>query len=256
MTHDIKTSVQTRFGSTAANYATSPVHASGEDLAEMVNCAALTGSERVLDAGCGAGHTGLTFAPHVKEVVAYDLTPTMLEQVERLVAERGITNLVTQQGDVENLPFEDSTFDRVVTRYSAHHWPHPDAALREFARVLKPGGLFILSDIVGPDDFAQDTFLQAIELLRDNSHVRDHSIRQWSAMISEAGFDPVEVVFTWDVVLDFDAWVERIATPPANVAMMKVLYDDAPQEIRAAMQIQPDYTFTFKGGLLRGQVAK
>ena len=142
----------------------------------------------------------------------------MLEQVERLAAERGITNLVTQRGDVEKLPFADSTFDRVVTRYSAHHWPHPDAALREFARVLKPGGLFIVSDIVGPDDFAQDTFLQTIELVRDNSHVRDHSIRQWSAMISEAGFDPVEVVFTWDVVLDFDAWVERIATPPANVA--------------------------------------
>jgi hypothetical protein len=98
--------------------------------------------------------------------------------------------------------------------------------------------------------------LQTIELLRDNSHVRDHSIRQWSAMIAEAGFDPVEVAFTWDVVLNFDAWVKRIATPPANVTMMKALYDDAPQEIRAAMQIQPDYTFTFKGGLLCGQVAK
>ena len=75
-------------------------------------------------------------------------------------------------------------------------------------------------------------------------------------MISEAGFDPVEVAFTWDVVLDFDAWVGRIATPPANVAMMKALFDGAPQEIRAAMQLQPDYTLTLKGGLLRGQVAK
>src|SRR5690348_11657563 len=173
---DVKAAVQQQFGNVAANYATSSVHASGEDLNRMVQYANLIGTERVLDAGCGAGHTALAFAPHVAGVVAYDLTPSMLEQVEALAFQRGTTNLTTHRGDVEELPFEDGVFDLVVSRLSAHHWPHPAQALAQFKRVLKPNGQFILSDIVAAEAPTLDTFLQAIELLRDPSHVRDQSI--------------------------------------------------------------------------------
>src|ERR1041385_7908260 len=195
---DVKASVQQQFGNVAVNYATSTVHASGEDLNRMVQLAELTGVEQVLDAGCGAGHTALAFAPHVAHVVAYDLTASMLEQVERLATERHITNLTTRHGDVEALPFDDASFDVVVSRYSAHHWPHPARALAEFKRVLKSGGQFILSDIVAEEDPTLDTFLQAIELLRDPSHVRDHSISQWKTMFHKAGFTS-EVLYTWQL---------------------------------------------------------
>lgn len=249
---DVKASVQQQFGQVAVNYATSTVHASGEDLTRMVQLAELTGVEQILDAGCGAGHTALAFAPHVSHVVAYDLTASMLEQVERLAAERRISNLITELGDVEYLPFEDASFDRVVSRYSAHHWPHPAKALAEFKRVLKPGGQFILSDIVAAEDATLDTFLQTIELLRDPSHVRDHSISQWQRMFAEAGFT-AEVLFTWDLPLDFDAWVTRMATPAANVAMLKSLFDGAPSEVRDAMDVQPNYRFQILGALFRGR---
>ena len=62
----------------AANYLTSAVHAQGEDLPVMVDASNLRGDERVLDAGCGAGHTAASFAPHVAEVVALDFTASML----------------------------------------------------------------------------------------------------------------------------------------------------------------------------------
>ena len=104
---DVKASVQQQFGNVAANYATSIVHASGEDLNRMVQFANLNGMEYVLDAGCGAGHTALAFAPHVAQVIAYDLTASMLEQVEQLASQRDVTNLTTQRGDVEVLPFEN-----------------------------------------------------------------------------------------------------------------------------------------------------
>lgn len=241
--------VQKQFGSVAENYRTSAVHASGEDLPQMVAAATLSGGERVLDAGCGAGHTALAFAPHVAEVVAYDLTPSMLEQVQQLAAERGVTNVVTREGNVEALPFADGEFDLVVSRYSAHHWGNPTAALREFRRVLKPGGRFILSDIVASDVSVVDTYLQTIEVLRDPSHVRDHSIRQWLAMLTETGFSG-EVAFTWRLPLQFDSWVTRIATPEPNVAMLKTLFSIAPGEVRAAFDVQPDYTFTIDGALI------
>ncbi len=249
---DVKASVQQQFGNVAVNYATSIVHASGEDMNRMVQLAELSGTEKVLDAGCGAGHTALAFAPRVAEVIAYDLTLSMLEQVNKLAAERGITNLTTQHGDVEMLPFEDATFDRVVSRYSAHHWPHPARALAEFRRVLKPGGQFILSDIVAAEAPTLDTFLQVVELLRDPSHVRDHSISQWNMMFSDAGFTS-EVLYTWQLPLDFDSWVIRMATPPSSVAMIKTLFDGAPSEVRNAMDIQPNYRFQIPGALFRGR---
>ncbi|MBA3874465.1 MAG: class I SAM-dependent methyltransferase [Anaerolineae bacterium] len=249
---DVKASVQQQFGNVAVNYATSTVHASGEDLNRMVQIADLTDAEQVLDAGCGAGHTALAFAPHVAHVVAYDLTASMLEQVERLAAERHIINLSTRQGDVEVLPFANSSFDVVVSRYSAHHWPHPAHALAEFKRVLKPNGQFILSDIVAAEDPTLDTFLQTVELLRDPSHVRDHSISQWTAMLHDAGFTS-EVPFTWQLPLDFDSWVTRMATPPANVAILKTLFDGAPSEVHNAMDVQPNYRFQIPGALFRGR---
>jgi len=246
---DVKASVQQQFGNAAEKYAVSAVHAQGADLTRMVALAALIGSEIVLDAGCGAGHTALAFAPHCAQVVAYDLTETMLAQVERLASERGLNNVETRQGDVEVLPFEDASFDLVVTRYSAHHWPNPAAALREFRRVVKPGGRVLVSDIVAPEMPVDDTFLQMIELLRDISHVRDHSVSQWLRMFADSGFT-AEVAFTWRLPLKFEPWVDRIGTPAPYVEILRRVMTDAPMEARAHFEIQPDFTFTLDGALL------
>ncbi|MBZ0301699.1 MAG: class I SAM-dependent methyltransferase [Anaerolineae bacterium] len=248
---DIKQSVQSQFGRVAENYRTSAVHAAGTDLQRIVALVAAHPVERALDAGCGAGHTAAGIAPHVTDVTAFDLTPTMLEQVTRLAAERGLSNLTTRQGDVEALPFEDASFDLVVSRYSAHHWPHPAIAVQEIARVLKPGGRFILSDIMAADDPAQDTFLQTLELLRDPSHVRDHSPAQWQSIFRDAGLTPT-VDLTWLLPLNFESWVERIQTPALHVEMLKSLFDGAPVEIREAFQIQPIYDFCIPGALVIG----
>lgn len=250
---DIKDSVQRQFSQVAANYSRSAVHASGTDLAAMVRAAAPQGREQVLDAGAGTGHTALAFAPHVAHVVALDLTDAMLEQGRRLAAERNLRNIEFHRGDVEHLLFDGGSFDLVTSRYSAHHWPHPEAALREFARVLRPGGQVLLGDVVAPEDPTGDTFLNAIELLRDPSHVRDHSVGQWLTMLTAAGF-AADVVFTWELRLDFEAWVARMATPALAIAMIKTLLADAPQEIRRAMQVQEDFSFTVGGALLRGQL--
>ena len=250
---DIKQAVHDQFSKTAANYRTSAVHAAGEDLAAIARLVAQDNAPVVLDAGCGAGHTAVNVAPHSAQVIAFDLSAQMLGQVERLAHERGLSNVQTRQGDVENLPFEDATFDIVTSRYSAHHWPNPGVALGEFARVLKPGGRFILRDIVAAEEPTYDTFLQALELLRDPSHVRDHSISQWRALYEAAGFQ-VDVVLTWMLPLNFDDWVRRMATPELNVAVLRQLYVNASEDVRRAFAIQPDYTFSIPGALFQGHL--
>src|SRR5260370_38703554 len=70
--------VQSQFGAAAADYVTSKVHASGQDLVWLVEAATLTGTERVLDVATGGGHTAFALAPTAAEVVALDLTRRIL----------------------------------------------------------------------------------------------------------------------------------------------------------------------------------
>lgn len=240
-----------QFGAVAAHYATSAVHVGGPDLDAMLQAAPLP-TPTLLDVGCGAGHTALAFAPHAERVVALDVTEPMLAQVQRLAAERGITNVETQRADVARLPFSEHSFAVVTSRYSAHHYPEPQRALTEIARVLQPHGTFLLVDVVAPDDAAHDAFLNHIETLRDPSHVRDHTAQQWRKMIEQAGLR-TEVLETWPLYLDFASWVARMNTPPNAVAQIKSLFDQAPPAIRQAFAVAQEYSFTVPVALLRAK---
>ena len=119
------------FGTTAAAYLTSAVHATGADLQTLAREVAATPGASVLDLGCGAGHVSFAVAPHAQSVVAYDIAEPMLATVAGAAAERGLTNIRTQQGPAEKLPFDDASFDWVLSRMSAHHWHGVPAALKK-----------------------------------------------------------------------------------------------------------------------------
>src|ERR1700757_1261838 len=104
-THEVL--VEQQFGSRAAAYLTSAPHAQGADLAVLAALVEGRTEAHVLDLGCGAGHVSFHGAPHVKDVVAYDLSPDMLSVVARAAADRGLANIVTRQGVAERLPFDD-----------------------------------------------------------------------------------------------------------------------------------------------------
>ncbi|VAS26396.1 SAM-dependent methyltransferase [Klebsiella pneumoniae] len=123
--------VEKQFGSQASAYLTSAVHASGRDLQRLAERLADFPQAKVLDMGCGAGHASFTAAGQVAEVTAYDLSSQMLEVVAAAAKEKGFSNIVTQQGYAETLPFADACFDVVISRYSAHHWHDVGQALRE-----------------------------------------------------------------------------------------------------------------------------
>lgn len=248
--HDLKGAVQEQFGRVAASYRTSAVHAKGEDLPAMVEAAELQGHERVLDAGCGAGHTAATFAPHATEVVALDFTDTMLRQVEILAADRGLANITTRLGDVEKIPYANSCFDLVVSRYSAHHWARPGTAMEEIRRVLRPGGKFILSDVVGFDEPVCDTYLNAVEVLRDPSHVRDYTPLEWSGLFVSAGFS-FEIFLPYRIFLQFQEWTERMLTPESNRVAIQALYGAAPKEVREALGVTDEGHY-FTCAVMRG----
>lgn len=246
--------IQERFGPAAAAYAVSAVHRQGPDLEAMLAAGLRTGGERVLDVGCGAGHTALAFARVAAEVVALDLTEAMLAQAGALARERGLANVSLQQGDAAALPFPAGRFDVVTSRLCAHHYAAPQQAVCEAARVLVPGGLFLLSDTVAPEDPARDTFLNCFELLRDASHVRDHRVSEWLAMFRAAGLEP-ELLGRYRIQQDFDSWVERIGTSADAVTGLRALFEHAPHEVRGAFGIRGDgdYDFELELALIAGR---
>lgn len=117
-----KNAVDRQFGEQANAYLTSAVHAQGKDLQRLAQLLEPHAGARLLDLGCGAGHASFTAAAVVAQVVAYDLSAQMLAVVEQAAAEKGLSNIQLQQGVAESLPFEDASFDLVISRYSAHHW--------------------------------------------------------------------------------------------------------------------------------------
>jgi ubiquinone/menaquinone biosynthesis C-methylase UbiE len=240
--------VARQFGSHAGAYLVSAVHATGEDLRYLDAAAAAAGAPMVLDLGCGAGHASFAVAASAACVVAFDVSREMLDVVARAAGERGLSNIVVRQGSTDSLPFEDSAFDLVVSRFSAHHWAEWQQGLREAARVLRPGGRLIVIDIVSPEAPMLDSHLQTVELLRDPSHVRDHSARQWRAAFDACGMQ-VSTHRTWKLRMEFRSWVERSGTTPQRRDAIAALFGAAPREVTAYFQVEADGSFSIDAGL-------
>ncbi len=235
--------VNAQFGARASAYLSSAVHAAGGDLDALAAVVRERPEARVLDVGCGAGHASFAVAPQVREVVACDLSPEMLAVVAAAAAARGFSNIATREGVAERLPFPEASFDFVLSRYSAHHWRDLEAGLREIARVLKPGGVAAIVDSVSPGRPRLDTFLQAIELLRDPSHVRSRSSAEWQAGLAGAGLDPRRAL-GFKVRLEFDVWVARMRTPKVQADAIRALEAAMPGEVASHFAIGADGSFT------------
>lgn len=251
---DTKARVRSRFGATAGRYVNS-LHARGENLDALVRVAALSGLERVLDVGCGPGHTALALAPGSAQVSALDLVPEMLEAGRRLAAERGVSNLRFERGDVEELPYADTSFDLVASRFSAHHYPNPRRALAEIARVLRPGGRLLLLDSMSREDDEEDAFLDAIERLRDPSHVRDWRVSEWREMMTGCSFQ-VEERGHWLLSMDFADWVERMQTPPDSIRELRRRLQSASPPLRESFHIRENHDWQLPITLLEAQLPR
>ena len=109
----------------------------------LVEAAEVAAGMRVLDLASGAGEPAMTLARAVGPsgaVVATDLVAEMVTAARRRAAEAGLAHLTFETADMQDLPFADASFDRVVCRFGIMFAPDPERALREALRVLKPGG--------------------------------------------------------------------------------------------------------------------
>ncbi|MCB0167050.1 MAG: class I SAM-dependent methyltransferase [Anaerolineae bacterium] len=209
MSDELKAKVKSQFGVSADSYATSDVHAQGESLGMLLNLVKPQPEWQALDVATGAGHTAMLFAPHVAHVIASDLTEPMLTKTAQLAAERGLTNLETRSADAEALSFDDNAFDLVTCRLAFHHFPNPHQALSEIARVLKPGGIFGLSDNITVPDKQAAGYYNAYEKLRDPSHHWVYPQVRLEAMLEKAGLKVEATSNVMTKEFEFHKWADR-----------------------------------------------
>lgn len=233
----------------ARDYVASAVHSTGGDLDQIESLLRGTQSARVLDLGCGGGHVSYRAAPHVAEVVACDVTAAMLEAVAAAAAERGLANISVREAAAEALPFADASFDVVLCRFTAHHWQNLEAGLRQARRVLKPGGRAVLIDTVAPANPVLDTHLQAVEVLRDASHVRNYSLAEFIGALARSGF-AVEGITLRRLRMEFSVWTARTRTSAAHAAAIRSLQATAPQIVRDHFAVGADASFDLEAATI------
>jgi len=227
--------VRAQFGKTAAAYVSSATHASGEDLERLIAIASPRSTESALDLGCGVGHTLRRIAPLVSFAVGADATFEMMHAGRTSVV--SASNAAFAQADATALPFADAAFDLATCRLAAHHFTDAQSAFREVARVLRRGGRFVLVDNYAPDDPELDTFINELETLRDASHVRNHSVAGWRALLEGAGLRASVESDLLTTKLTTDGWLERSQTPADRAAEVRRRLHEASTAARDAFDI-------------------
>lgn len=238
-----QTLVTEQFGNNANAYLSSAVHATGEDLLFLQKVAERHNKPRILDLGCGAGHASFAVAAKANSVVAYDISEQMLAVVAEAAVDRQLNNVETRYGAAENLPFANEEFDMVITRFSAHHWQNLPDAINEVNRVLKKKGTAVFIDVVSPEAPLFDTTLQAVEILRDASHVRNYRLSEWQAIFTNAAMN-IGPTRTWKLPMRFDQWIARMQTPKERVLGIRSLFNTASTEVKEYFSLQPDLSFS------------
>jgi len=224
--------VQEQFGGSAAAYVTSPGHAAGDDLDTLVAWGRALAPRRVLDLATGGGHTALAFAAVAGHVIACDLTEPMLRAARGLVRDRG-AQAAFVAGDAVTLPFREGSFDVVTCRIAPHHFPDVAGAVREVRRVLRPGGSFLVQDILGHDDGEAAAFITEVERRRDPTHIRAYRAVEWKAFLRAAGLTVMDSTVKTKR-RPWEEWTTRTRMTPEGRRELEAFVLAAPEKCRAA----------------------
>ena len=136
------------------------------------------------DLGCGTGQVTAALAPFVARVVAVDASSEMLQTAKERVG--AASNVDLRRGDLEALPIDDERLDAAVLALVLHHVPDPAKALKDVARVVRPGGRVLIIDMLPHDRDGYRQQMGHVWLGFADDHIR--------TLLSDAGFASVRTI--------------------------------------------------------------
>ena len=183
----------------------------------ILRCIQVEPGMKILDLGTGSGYLAFPFAEKYKqvEVVGLDIVEKTLEENQRKAELEGINNLCFVSYDGMDFPFDDNSFDIVITRYALHHFPAITDTFREISRVLKKNGIFFLSDPT-PNDDDIERFVDEYMQMKKDGHIKFYTKDEWEKMGNSVDLmyiDDFETSIRFprkkDTALEFDDIISR-----------------------------------------------
>jgi ubiquinone/menaquinone biosynthesis C-methylase UbiE len=235
--NDIQKKARAQFERQSRRYGRQHILKNVDDVEAALEKVQFKPGDRALDVATGAGHTGLHLAGRGLEVMLCDLSKAMLEQAVALAKERGL-RVETKIHSAEQLPYPDASFQIVTCRVAAHHFSDPAAFVRETARVLGPGGFFVLIDgSIDDDEPEAEEWMHQVEKLRDPSHVRFLTPGRWKSMCEKAGLQVIEIRLDPFKQPDLEWYFETAATTPENRKKVLRLIEKPPEPAKKLFKL-------------------
>lgn len=190
----------------------------------LIDLAAPVLNDTVLDVACGPGIVTCAFARQCRHVTGLDVTPAMIEQARKRQIEQGAANITWQIDTCLPLPFRDSEFSLVVTRYSFHHFLNPSDVLTEMIRVCRPGGKILVADVALPPEKSQA--FDQMEVIRDPSHVHALTTGEFERLIRQSGLEDCRRT-QYEVEIELEAQIKASFPLPGDAERLRsmITYD-------------------------------
>ncbi|QIL89592.1 methyltransferase domain-containing protein [Microbulbifer sp. SH-1] len=143
----------------------------------------------VLEFGCGSGATAIFHAPHVKHVLATDISENMIDAAHRKAVEAGVKNIVFQQGTLDSLALKNGSFDAVLGLNVLHLLEDVDGAIDKVHGLLKYDGVFISStSLLAEISIFYQWLVSGMQLLRLAPYVSRLTKSQLISKLLNSGF--------------------------------------------------------------------
>lgn len=212
MNNEIINKIKQSFSIQSENFENSNMSFSKKEyLNYIVNSIGLCKEDNVLEVASGTCACGRAIALNVSSVTCVDATLDMLKIGKNEAEKDGITNMRFIEALAQNLPFENNTYDIVITRLSFHHFEEMEKPFAEMNRVLKKSGKLVIIDMEATQDELRE-IEDKIETMRDFSHIRNRSKAEFENLYNNNMFELVKCETT-PIKVDLKSWLNLTKTP-------------------------------------------
>ncbi len=236
--NEIQTAAAAQFNRQSERYGSGHILSRTDDVLEALGRFDLPAQAEVLDVATGGGHTALALARLGHSVVVTDLAEAMVEKATTLLREGGYAT-TGHVCPAEALAVPDTSFDLVTCRVAPHHFSDVLGFVREVARVLRPGGWFLLIDgSVSHHEPEAEAWLHRVEKRRDPSHHRLLNDRAWRQTVQHAGLEVRHTELSSLQQPDLEWYFETAHTSSENRAAVLREVAEAPAGARKYLRLE------------------